>query len=82
MPQRSVGDYEHALKAERIDRLLETPPEGAALYRRCQQVIEPVIAHTKFLRRIDRFQRRGHQSRGALVARYDAGTEDGPIGGS
>ena len=45
-------------EAQRIDRLLETP-DGAALYRRRQQIIEPVFAHTKFLRRIDRFQRRG-----------------------
>lgn len=45
-------------EAERIDRLLDTP-HGAALYRRRQQIIEPVFAHTKFLRRIDRFQRRG-----------------------
>nr|WP_281381819.1 transposase [Conexibacter arvalis] len=45
-------------EADRIDRLLATP-EGAALYRRRQQLIEPVFAHTKFLRRIDRFQRRG-----------------------
>jgi len=45
-------------EAERIDRLLETAA-GAELYRRRQQLIEPVFAHTKFLRRIDRFQRRG-----------------------
>lgn len=45
-------------EAERIDRLLDTA-EGAALYRRRQQLIEPVFANTKFLRRIDRFQRRG-----------------------
>jgi hypothetical protein len=45
-------------EADRIDKLLDTP-EGAALYRRRQQIIEPVFANTKFLRRIDRFQRRG-----------------------
>lgn len=45
-------------EAERIEALLETS-HGAALYRRRQQIIEPVFAHTKFLRRIDRFQRRG-----------------------
>jgi hypothetical protein len=45
-------------EAQRIDRLLDTP-DGAALYRRRQQLIEPVFAQTKFLRRIDRFQRRG-----------------------
>ena len=45
-------------EAERIEELLHTPA-GAALYRRRQQIIEPVFANTKFLRRIDRFQRRG-----------------------
>lgn len=45
-------------EAERIDALLNTA-EGTALYRRRQQIIEPVFAHTKFLRRIDRFHRRG-----------------------
>ena len=34
-------------------------PEGQALYRRRQQIVEPVFANTKFIRRIDRFQRRG-----------------------
>ena len=38
--------------------VLETDP-GASLYRRRQQVIEPVFADTKFNRRIDRFLRRG-----------------------
>lgn len=46
------------LEADRIARFLATP-EGAALYRRRQQLVEPVFAHTKILRRIDRFQRRG-----------------------
>lgn len=45
-------------EADRIDALLDTA-EGAALYRRRQQIIEPVFANTKFVRRIDRFQRRG-----------------------
>ncbi len=45
-------------EAERIDRILDTS-HGQALYRRRQQIIEPVFANTKFLRRIDRFQRRG-----------------------
>jgi hypothetical protein len=40
-------------EAQRIDRLLDTP-DGAALYRRRQQLIEPVFAQTKFLRRTDR----------------------------
>jgi hypothetical protein len=34
-------------------------PEGQALYRRRQQIVEPVFAHTKFIRRSDRFLRRG-----------------------
>jgi transposase len=45
-------------EAQRIEKLLNTP-DGAALYRRRQQIIEPVFANTKFLRGIDRFQRRG-----------------------
>jgi transposase len=45
-------------EAKRIEQLLHTPA-GAALYRRRQQLIEPVFANTKVLRRIDRFQRRG-----------------------
>ena len=35
-------------------------PQGQALYRRRQQIVEPVFAHTKFIRRVDRFLRRGH----------------------
>jgi hypothetical protein len=34
-------------------------PDGQALYRQRQAIIEPVIAHTKICRRADRFQRRG-----------------------
>jgi transposase len=45
-------------EARRIEQILDTP-EGRALYRRRQQIVEPVFAHTKVLRRIDRFQRRG-----------------------
>ena len=45
-------------EADRIETILDTP-EGQALYRRRQQIVEPVFANTKFLRRIDRFQRRG-----------------------
>jgi Transposase DDE domain len=44
-------------EADRINALLDTD-EGQALYRR-RQIVEPVFAHTKGLRRIDRFQRRG-----------------------
>jgi hypothetical protein len=45
-------------QADRIERVLATPA-GQALYRRRQQIVEPVFANTKFIRRIDRFQRRG-----------------------
>lgn len=36
-----------------------TSEHGAALYRRRQQMIEPIFAQTKVTRRADRFQRRG-----------------------
>jgi transposase len=39
-------------------RVLETPA-GGALYKKRQSMIEAVFAHTKFNRKIDRFQRRG-----------------------
>jgi hypothetical protein len=39
-------------------RVLATPA-GAELYRKRTAMIEPVFAHTKFNRKIDRFQRRG-----------------------
>ena len=39
-------------------RVLATD-RGGELYRRRNGMIEPVFAHTKFNRRIDRFQRRG-----------------------
>jgi len=45
-------------EAKRIEAVL-SKPEGQALYRRRQQIVEPVFANTKFIRRIDRFQRRG-----------------------
>ena len=48
-------------EADRIEAFLDTP-EGQTLYRRRQQMVEPVFANTKFLRRIDRFQRRGLQA--------------------
>jgi transposase len=44
-------------EARRIEAVLETDT-GRALYRRRQQIVEPVFAHTKFLRGITRFQRR------------------------
>ena len=45
-------------EAQRIEAVL-SQPEGHALYRRRQQIVEPVFAHTKFIRRTDRFLRRG-----------------------
>lgn len=45
-------------EAERIEKVLATP-EGKALYRRRQQIVEPVFANTKFIRGATRFQRRG-----------------------
>ena len=45
-------------EADRMEAILATP-EGRALYRRRQQIVEPVFANTKFIRRADRFQRRG-----------------------
>ncbi len=46
------------VEAQRIEAVLSTP-EGQALYRRRQQIVEPVFAHTKVIRRSDRFLRRG-----------------------
>ena len=45
-------------QALHIDAILATA-EGAALYRRRQQIVEPIFAQTKFLRRMHRFHRRG-----------------------
>jgi transposase len=45
-------------EAERIEAFL-SKPEGKALYRRRQQLVEPVFADIKFNRRADRFLRRG-----------------------
>jgi transposase len=42
-------------------RVLETTL-GNTLYRKRQATVEPVFAHTKFNRRIDRFQRRGRSA--------------------
>jgi transposase len=42
-------------------RVLNTE-RGTELYRQRQQLIEPVFAHTKFNRRIDRFHRRGRSA--------------------
>jgi hypothetical protein len=45
-------------EARQMEAILDTP-EGQARYRRRQQIVEPVFANIKYLRRIDRFQRRG-----------------------
>ncbi len=45
-------------EARQIEAALSTP-EGQALYRRRQQMVEPVFAHIKSIRRLDRFLRRG-----------------------
>jgi len=45
-------------EARRIEAVL-AKPEGQALYRRRQQIVEPVFAHIKCIRRTDRFLRRG-----------------------
>src|SRR5215212_7070049 len=42
-------------------RVLATDP-GKALYRKRQVTVEPVFAHTKLNRRIDRFHRRGRSA--------------------
>jgi hypothetical protein len=42
-----------------ISEVVCSTPEGQALYRRRQQIVEPVFAHTKVIRRSDRFLRRG-----------------------
>jgi len=45
-------------EAKRIEAVL-SKPEGQALYRRRQQIVEPVFAQTQCIRRTDRFLRRG-----------------------
>jgi hypothetical protein len=45
-------------EARRVEAVL-SKPEGQALYRRRQQIVESVFAHTKYIRRSDRFLRRG-----------------------
>jgi transposase len=44
-------------EAERIETILATP-DGVALYRRRQQIVEPIFANTKFIRGAGRFRRR------------------------
>lgn len=45
-------------QADRIAAILATE-DGQQLYRRRQQIVEPVFAHFKYLRGIDRLARRG-----------------------
>ena len=45
-------------EARRIEAVL-SKPEGRRLYRRRQQIVEPVFAHIKYIRGTDRFLRRG-----------------------
>lgn len=45
-------------EADRINKILATPA-GRRLYRRRAELVEPVFAHTKHTRGIDRFARRG-----------------------
>src|SRR6266511_1165504 len=45
-------------EAQRIEAVLATP-EGQTLYRKRQQIVEPVFAHTKVIRRTDHLLRRG-----------------------
>jgi transposase len=46
-------------EADRINTILATAA-GKRLYRRRAELVEPVFAHTKHTRGIDRFSRRGH----------------------
>ncbi len=48
-------------EADRINQILATSA-GQRLYRRRAELVEPVFAHTKHTRRIDRFSRRGHSA--------------------
>lgn len=48
----------HSETAQQMHVLLQTP-DAAHAYRRRQQIVEPVFANTKIIRRADRFIRRG-----------------------
>jgi transposase len=49
------------LEADRINKMLNTKA-GRRLYRKRAEMVEPVFAHTKHTRGIDRFARRGRES--------------------
>jgi hypothetical protein len=53
-PSRIRGKPHYQRMREQLDA-----EEGHDLYRKRKQMIEPVFAHTKFNRRIERFKRRG-----------------------
>ena len=57
---RKLGPRQGA-QAERIDKILATKA-GRRLYRRRAAIVEPVFAHTKHTRGIDRFARRGDEA--------------------
>lgn len=48
-------------QADRINKILATAA-GRKLYRRRAAIVEPVFAHTKHTRRLDRFSRRGQDA--------------------
>ena len=56
--RKAPGKMRRSAAFEQMRQTLQTD-EGWASYRRRSQIIEPVFAHTKTIRRADRFQRRG-----------------------
>jgi hypothetical protein len=60
--RRRSAPRKHSPRQRRGSRRIEavlSKPEGQALYRRRQQIVEPVFAHINSIRRSDRFLRRG-----------------------
>lgn len=55
--RKAPGKMRRSAAFEQMRQTLQTD-EGWASYRRRSQIIEPVFAHTKTIRRADRFQRR------------------------
>jgi transposase len=66
IPPRRNPQTPSQVMRDMVKRL--TAPEGAAAYRRRQQIVEPVFAHIKHLRGITRLLRRG---RAAVQAELD-----------
>jgi hypothetical protein len=56
---RSRASSQLAKDMKHSESRLCSTPEGQMLYRRRQQIVEPVFAHTKVIRRSDPFLRRG-----------------------